>query len=597
MSEQLNLITKEYFEEQKVGLKTLDNGEIFSTYSGDTANKALGKACSAFGENNIAGCYGFKVIGFVKGSGSTNAKVTLNTDDTHFDNIVVGDLVSVRINYNKTGLSVVAVDKTTKTVTVSNSLEGFPNYKASDNDYLWLVEKPLAGDTSIGIGAFAGGFSGNHANQDGSLAFGRNNIADGRWSVALGSGNKAGYNTFVYGKDNLALLGEVTAVIGQNNKFDTYTSKSLIIGQGNTTTGGYTINTIVNGQNNTTLSANNCLLSGSGLKSTRQHQTIIGLYNELSNAMFIVGKGNSDTTRVNAFEVYEDGHAEVQTQGTTDDSVVQYSKNSLNGLLNKLDAGTSTPQDGDYFISQYVGGGTTNTTYCRRPVSALYNYIKGKADTTVTASSTNLVTSKAVDTAINNKITSVYKAKGSIPSISDLPVPSKDTESFVYNIESGFTTTDKFVEGVGKTYPAGTNVVIINVSGSTYQYDVLAGMVDLSNYATKTDLSGKLDKVTTTATLNRVYAINKDGTQSTQSMSTGADNSSIALRTNTGTLRVTTPTDNNDAATKKYVDDIVGDINTILSTLVTVTSTQSDEPVSDENVLNDETTVSEEPTI
>lgn len=40
-------------------------------------------------------------------------------------------------------------------------------------------------------------------------------------------------------------------------------------------------------------------------------------------------------------------------------------------LLNKLEEGTSTPQDADYYISQYAGGGTTTTTYHRRPMSAL----------------------------------------------------------------------------------------------------------------------------------------------------------------------------------------------------------------------------------
>lgn len=51
---------------------------------------------------------------------------------------------------------------------------------------------------------------------------------------------------------------------------------------------------------------------------------------------------------------------------------------AANVLLNSLSAGTSDPVDADYYISQYAGGGTTTTTYHRRPVSALWNYIKGK---------------------------------------------------------------------------------------------------------------------------------------------------------------------------------------------------------------------------
>lgn len=57
-------------------------------------------------------------------------------------------------------------------------------------------------------------------------------------------------------------------------------------------------------------------------------------------------------------------------------------KDAGNAILNALDTGSSTPVDADYYISQYVNGGTTTTTYHRRPVSALWTYIKGKADST-----------------------------------------------------------------------------------------------------------------------------------------------------------------------------------------------------------------------
>lgn len=55
---------------------------------------------------------------------------------------------------------------------------------------------------------------------------------------------------------------------------------------------------------------------------------------------------------------------------------------TANNLINNLTTGTSTPVDADYYIAQYVGGGTTTTTFHRRPHSALYAYIKGKAEGT-----------------------------------------------------------------------------------------------------------------------------------------------------------------------------------------------------------------------
>ena len=45
-----------------------------------------------------------------------------------------------------------------------------------------------------------------------------------------------------------------------------------------------------------------------------------------------------------------------------------------------LSTGTSNPTDNDYYVAQYAGGGTTNTTYHRRTHSALYSYIKQKLD-------------------------------------------------------------------------------------------------------------------------------------------------------------------------------------------------------------------------
>ena len=59
----------------------------------------------------------------------------------------------------------------------------------------------------------------------------------------------------------------------------------------------------------------------------------------------------------------------------------------LSALINALSAGTSTPQDADYYVSQYAGGGSKTTTYHRRPMSALWAYIKSKADSVFAAKS------------------------------------------------------------------------------------------------------------------------------------------------------------------------------------------------------------------
>ncbi len=60
---------------------------------------------------------------------------------------------------------------------------------------------------------------------------------------------------------------------------------------------------------------------------------------------------------------------------------------SSNALINALSTGSDTPVDADYYVSQYVNGGTKTTTYHRRPMSALWNYIKSKLSTVATTGS------------------------------------------------------------------------------------------------------------------------------------------------------------------------------------------------------------------
>lgn len=61
-------------------------------------------------------------------------------------------------------------------------------------------------------------------------------------------------------------------------------------------------------------------------------------------------------------------------------SKVNNTRDGANSLINALDSGTAAPTDPDYIITQWVGGGTSNTTWVRRPASSFWAYIKGKAD-------------------------------------------------------------------------------------------------------------------------------------------------------------------------------------------------------------------------
>lgn len=95
------------------------------------------------------------------------------------------------------------------------------------------------------------------------------------------------------------------------------------------------------------------------------------------------------------------------------------------------------------------------------------------------------------DEKIATAISSTYKAAGSVD-FAALPELSVTEEGKVYNVNDAFSTTENFVEGTGKQYPAGTNVVCIETEPDTYKWDVLAGFVDLSAYETTSSANSKL---------------------------------------------------------------------------------------------------------
>ena len=99
---------------------------------------------------------------------------------------------------------------------------------------------------------------------------------------------------------------------------------------------------------------------------------------------------------------------------------------------------------------------------------------------------------KYADEAIAAKVASAYKAAGSI-AFASLPALSASEEGKVYNITDAFSTTEDFLEGSEKSYPAGTNVVCVDTGSGVYKWDALSGLVDLSAYDTAEVTAGKID--------------------------------------------------------------------------------------------------------
>ena len=155
---------------------------------------------------------------------------------------------------------------------------------------------------------------------------------------------------------------------------------------------------------------------------------------------------------------------------------------------------------------------------------------------------------------VDGKLSSAYKAQGS-KTASELTnsLLAASNEGYVYNISDELEITDSnndlFVEGIKSLYPAGTNVVVVNIDG-TYKFDVIAGFVDLTAYAKTADqktitdaLSGRITTLEGFKNGTDGYQYVKDVNSShTNSTTSGAPTDMISVSaskdSNTGTVTV-----------------------------------------------------------
>ena len=128
-------------------------------------------------------------------------------------------------------------------------------------------------------------------------------------------------------------------------------------------------------------------------------------------------------------------------------------------------------------VTSPVSGG--GTQYARLAVGTPTGDNDATPKAYVDTKVSGLQTASQVQDAIRSAITGVYTPKGSI-AFASLPAPVAGKVGWVYNITDAFTTDNHFIEGEGRDYPAGTNVVCAEISAGDYGWDVLAGTIDLT---------------------------------------------------------------------------------------------------------------------
>ena len=99
---------------------------------------------------------------------------------------------------------------------------------------------------------------------------------------------------------------------------------------------------------------------------------------------------------------------------------------------------------------------------------------------------------------VNSAIAGLYTPAGSV-AFANLPALSSSVLGYVYDVSDDFTTDNRFVEPVGKSYSAHTNVVVVQTGSdpAVYKFDVLTGMFDFHTYVVASpDASGLPDIAT-----------------------------------------------------------------------------------------------------
>lgn len=209
---------------------------------------------------------------------------------------------------------------------VANTTDELVLGSAAEDNYVWVANKHFGGTIDQ--------FSGIHAEGSyttaigwGAHSEGRSTQAIGNYSHAEGRGTIANYGAHAEGRGTTA-KGHMSHAEGQN----TTTIGECAHAEGK--------NTIAKGYYShaegyaTQANGNSSHASGDHTVAGYTNQFVTGVYNDnKTNSLFEVGYGLADKQRRNAFEVLDDGTANLAKQGSDATSVVI--KSTLTDELNK----------------------------------------------------------------------------------------------------------------------------------------------------------------------------------------------------------------------------------------------------------------------
>lgn len=147
------------------------------------------------------------------------------------------------------------------------------------------------------------------------------------------------------------------------------------------------------------IKANRTLIEEATTKKVNVADIIDNLTTNVANKPLSAAQGVTIKNLIDQLKTVVDGKADLSHSHTiTDVAELQFvldgksgteHTHDLSALINALGTSQDVPSDSDYFISQYVSGGNSTTTYHRRPLVALWSYIKDKLSAVAISGSYN----------------------------------------------------------------------------------------------------------------------------------------------------------------------------------------------------------------
>ena len=217
--------------------------------------------------------------------------------------------------------------------------------------------------------------------------------SDGKWDVLAGSpvtGVKGSEET-AYRRGNVNITKENIGLGNVDNTADSEKRVSYATSAGSADSATKANNDSANQKITSTY------IKGVGIKN----HTVTVTKGDGTSSSFEVPDTDTNTT----YSLKKTG-SKIQlvgSDGSTTEVTDDNTTYDLDAMINALPVGTDDPVDNDYYVSQNVDGGTSNTGYFRRPVSKLWNYIKTKLATVATSGSYTDLSNKP--TIGNGKVT------------------------------------------------------------------------------------------------------------------------------------------------------------------------------------------------